>query len=75
MPWSEWQNALGEFRVTSYERMAALSEARGDTARAIAAYEQVAKLWNSADAELQPAVVNARRHALALRAGSKVAAR
>jgi tetratricopeptide (TPR) repeat protein len=74
-PWSEWQNALGEFRVTAYERLGALNEARGDTAKAIAAYDQVAKLWSGADAELQPAVSLARERASTLRAGKRVAAR
>jgi tetratricopeptide (TPR) repeat protein len=74
-PWSEWQNALGEFRVTAYERLGALNEARGDTAKAIAAYDQVTKLWGGADAELQPAVADAREHAVALRAAKRVAAR
>jgi hypothetical protein len=74
-PWSEWQNALGEFRVTAYERLGALNEARGDTAKAIAAYDQVTKLWAGADAELQPAVADAREHAVALRAAKGLAAR
>jgi tetratricopeptide (TPR) repeat protein len=75
-PWSEWQNALGEFRVTSYQRLAALQEARGDTAKAIAAYDRVTTLWGGADRELQPSVADARKHALALRATHRnVAAR
>ena len=67
-PWSEWQNALGEFRPTSYERLAALHEARADTAQAIAAYDKVASLWVTADAGLQPIVLNSRDRATALRA-------
>ncbi|MDB4910412.1 MAG: protein kinase, partial [Gemmatimonadetes bacterium] len=74
-PWSEWQNALGEFRVTAFERLGALNEARGDTAKAIAAYDQVTKLWAGADAELQPVVADARKHAVALRAAKGLAAR
>jgi DNA-binding SARP family transcriptional activator/tetratricopeptide (TPR) repeat protein len=74
-PWSEWQNALGEFRISSYQRLAALHEARGDTAKAIDAYETVAKLWVGADIALQPAVADARRRAMALRAGKRVAVR
>jgi tetratricopeptide (TPR) repeat protein len=74
-PWSEWQNAIGDFRVTSYERLGALNEARGDTARAIAAYDEVAKLWSAADVELQPTVAMARERASSLRAGRRVAAR
>lgn len=74
-PWSEWQNALGEFRVTSYQRLGELNEARGDTAKALAAYDEVVALWSGADAELQPAVAVARNRALALREGKKVAAR
>jgi DNA-binding SARP family transcriptional activator/tetratricopeptide (TPR) repeat protein/TolB-like protein len=74
-PWSEWQNALGEFRVTSYQRMGELNEARGDTAKALAAYDEVAALWDSADTELQPAVAVARKRALALREGKRVAAK
>jgi len=74
-PWSEWQNALGEFRVTSYQRLGALNEARGDTAKALAAYDEVTTLWGGADAELQPAVADARKRAMALRAGKKVAER
>jgi tetratricopeptide (TPR) repeat protein len=66
-PWSEWQNAGGEFRVSSYERLGALREARGDTALAIAAYDKVASLWSDANVELQPLVANARRRAAALR--------
>ena len=67
-PWSEWQNALGEFRPTSYERLAALHKARADTAQAIAAYDKVASLWVTADAGLQPIVLNSRDRATALRA-------
>ena len=74
-PWSEWQNALGEFRVTSYERLGELNEARGDTAKALAAYDKVATLWADADAELQPAVAAARTRAIALREAKKIAAR
>jgi len=74
-PWSEWQNALGEFRVTSYQRMGELNEARGDTAKALAAYDEVATLWDGADTELQPAVEVVRKRALALRGGKRVAAR
>ncbi|HMI56994.1 MAG TPA: hypothetical protein VK511_03015, partial [Gemmatimonadaceae bacterium] len=74
-PWSEWQNALGEFRVTSYQRMAELNEARRDTAKALAAYDEVAALWGGADAELQPAVAVARKRALALREAKRIAAR
>ena len=71
-PWSEWPNALGEFRTTSYQRLAALHEARGDTAQAMAAYEKVATLWADADAELQPIALNARQRAAAMRtAGSR----
>ncbi|MEO6211469.1 MAG: BTAD domain-containing putative transcriptional regulator [Gemmatimonadaceae bacterium] len=66
-PWSEWQNALGEFRPTAYTRLGALSEARGDTAQAIAAYDRLATLWSGADPELRPIVLNARQHAAALR--------
>jgi DNA-binding SARP family transcriptional activator/tetratricopeptide (TPR) repeat protein/TolB-like protein len=65
-PWSEWQNALGEFRPTSYQRLAALHKARGDTAKAIAAYERVVALWGNADPELQPVVTDARRQIAAL---------
>lgn len=65
-PWSEWQNALGDSRVTAYQRLGALHEARGDTAAAIAAYDKVAALWANADAELQPLVADARRHASSL---------
>jgi tetratricopeptide (TPR) repeat protein len=74
-PWSEWQNAIGDFRVTSYLRLGALNEARGDTAKAIAAYDEVSKLWSGADAELQPAVADARAHASSLRAGKRLASR
>ena len=69
-PWSEWQNAIGDFRATSYERVAELSEARGDTAKALAAYDEVVKLWSGADPELQPALAHARSRAISLR-GSK----
>ena len=67
-PWSEWPNALGEFRTTSYQRLGALHDARGDTALAIASYEKVATLWANADAELQPIALNSRQRAAALRA-------
>ncbi len=67
-PWSEWQNALGEFRVTSYARLAALHEARGDTAQAIADYEEVASLWARADPELREILLNSRDHLAALKA-------
>jgi tetratricopeptide (TPR) repeat protein len=74
-PWSEWQNALGEFRTTSYQRLGALRATRGDTAKAIAAYERVIALWSDADPELQPVVSDARRQVTALRSkrGSVVA--
>jgi tetratricopeptide (TPR) repeat protein len=65
-PWSEWQNALGDSRVTAYQRLGALHEARGDTAAAIAAYDEVATLWAHADAELQPLVADAQRRSSAL---------
>ena len=74
-PWSEWQNALGEFRVTSYERRAALHEARGDTAQAIVDYNKVSTLWEHADAALQQIVLNSREHAAGLRSGKRDAAR
>lgn len=74
-PWSEWQNALGDFRVTAYGRLGALHEARGDTAEALAAYDQVVRLWTQADVELQPVVADARRHAASLRAGRTSALR
>jgi DNA-binding SARP family transcriptional activator/Tfp pilus assembly protein PilF/TolB-like protein len=67
-PWSEWQNALGEFRTTAYQRLGALHEVRGDTAQAIAAYDKVVSLWEHADAELQPVVSTSRQHAAAMRA-------
>ncbi|MFI5242760.1 MAG: BTAD domain-containing putative transcriptional regulator, partial [Gemmatimonadales bacterium] len=65
-PWSEWQNSLGDSRVTAYQRLAALHEARGDTAAAIAAYDEVATLWAHADVELQPLVADAQRRSSAL---------
>jgi len=74
-PWSEWQDALGEFRVSAFERLGALNEARGDTVRALAAYDEVTRLWSGADTELQPVVAEAREHASALRAARKVATR
>jgi eukaryotic-like serine/threonine-protein kinase len=67
-PWSEWENALGEFRATAYQRLGALHEARGDTAQAIAAYDKVVWLWANADAELQPVISTSRRRAAAMRA-------
>jgi Tetratricopeptide repeat len=67
-PWSEWHNALGEFRVTAYQRLAALHEARGDTTQAIASYDKMIALWAGADPELQPIVLNSRQHAAAMRA-------
>ncbi|HEY8795052.1 MAG TPA: BTAD domain-containing putative transcriptional regulator [Gemmatimonadaceae bacterium] len=70
-PWSEWPNALGEFRVTAYQRLGALHEARGDTAQAITSYDKVATLWAHADPELQPIVLNSREHATAMRARGK----
>ena len=74
-PWSEWHNALGEFRTTAYDRLASLHEARGDTAQAISAYDTVGSLWKTADAQLQPIVADALRRAAALRAGKKSATR
>ena len=65
-PWSEWQNAEGEFRVTAYQHLARLYEARGDSARAISAYDKVSALWRGADLGLQPQVADARRHAALL---------
>ena len=67
-PWSEWPNALGEFRATAYQRLGALHEARGDTAQAITSYDKVATLWAHADLELQPIVSNSRQRSAALRA-------
>jgi eukaryotic-like serine/threonine-protein kinase len=67
-PWSEWQNALGEFRTTAYQRLGALHEVRGDTAQSIAAYDKVVSLWANADTELQPVVSTSRQHAAAMRA-------
>jgi len=70
-PWSEWQNAGGEYRVSAYARLGALHEARGDTTLALRAYDKVAELWRTADPELQPAVSDARRRATALRGATK----
>jgi tetratricopeptide (TPR) repeat protein len=70
-PWSEWQNAGGEFRVSAYRRLGALYEARGDSALALQAYDKVAELWHSADPELQPVVIDARQHAGALRTNAR----
>ncbi len=67
MPWSEWRNAGGEFRVSAYGRLGALHEGRGEMEAAIHAYDQVVALWGGADAELQPVVADARRRAAALR--------
>jgi DNA-binding SARP family transcriptional activator/Flp pilus assembly protein TadD/TolB-like protein len=70
-PWSEWQNAGGEFRVSAYRRLGALYEARGDSTLALQAYDKVAELWHSADPELQPVVIDARQHAGALRTNAR----
>jgi tetratricopeptide (TPR) repeat protein len=45
----------------TYERLAALHEGRGDTAKAIYYYGKLAELWKDADPELQPRVEAARR--------------
>ncbi|MEP6729118.1 MAG: BTAD domain-containing putative transcriptional regulator [bacterium] len=73
-PWSEWQNAGGEYRVSAYRRLGALHDARGDTALALRAYDKVVDLWSSADAELQPAVTAARQRATSLRAATRTVA-
>jgi len=65
-PWSDWQLTGREARGTTYHRLGSLYEARGDTARAIAAYEAFAALWRTADSALQPEVVDARRRSQAL---------
>ncbi|MEO8562303.1 MAG: BTAD domain-containing putative transcriptional regulator [bacterium] len=70
-PWSEWQNAGGEYRVSAYRRLGALHDARGDTAIAIAAYDKVVDLWSTADPELQSAVADARQRAAALRGATR----
>jgi DNA-binding SARP family transcriptional activator/Tfp pilus assembly protein PilF/TolB-like protein len=70
-PWSEWQNAGGEYRVSAYRRLGALHEARGDTTLALGAYDKVVELWSTADPELQPAVSEARGRAAALRGATR----
>jgi tetratricopeptide (TPR) repeat protein len=45
----------------TYERLAALYEQRGDTAKAIYYYGKLVELWKDADPELQPRVEAARR--------------
>jgi tetratricopeptide (TPR) repeat protein len=73
-PWSDWQLAGGEFRGSAYQRLGALYEARGDAARAIAAYATLADLWSAADSELQPQAADARRRTGALQHARTVAA-
>lgn len=70
-PWSEWPNALGEFRATAYQRLGALHEARGDTAKAVASYDKAASLWLHADPELQPIVLSSRQRSAALRTAGR----
>jgi tetratricopeptide (TPR) repeat protein len=45
----------------TYERLAAMYEQRGDTAKAIYYYGKLVELWKDADPELQPRVEAARR--------------
>jgi tetratricopeptide (TPR) repeat protein len=45
----------------AYERLGALYEQRGDTAKAIYYYSKLVELWKDADPELQPRVEAARR--------------
>ena len=52
----------------TYERLAALYEARGDASKAIYYYGKLVDLWEGADPELQPRVRAARRAIQALSA-------
>jgi tetratricopeptide (TPR) repeat protein len=64
---SEWSPiAYYIWQPLAYHRMAELYEARGDSARAVAAYERFAEIWRDADPVLQPRVIEARRRAAAL---------
>ncbi|MGD8868845.1 MAG: tetratricopeptide repeat protein [Gemmatimonadales bacterium] len=45
----------------TYERLASLYEARGDTQKAIHYYGKLIELWENADPDLQPRVESARR--------------
>jgi tetratricopeptide (TPR) repeat protein len=51
----------GFWLVPTCERLAALYEERGDTAKALHYYGKVIELWQDADPELQPRVEAARR--------------
>ena len=46
--------------VPAYLRLGELYTARGERAKAIAAYERVLNLWKDADPELQPVVRDVR---------------
>jgi hypothetical protein len=50
----------------TYERLASLYEARGDTRKAVCYYGKLIELWETADPELQPRVESARRAIAAL---------
>jgi serine/threonine-protein kinase len=50
----------------AYTRLGELDEARGDRARAAAAYTRFLQLWQGADPELQPVVTQVRRRLAAL---------
>ncbi|UCC83990.1 MAG: hypothetical protein JSW46_03380 [Gemmatimonadota bacterium] len=54
-------HAAARYRPAVYERLGALYEARGDTAKAIHYYGKLVELWEDADPELQPRVEAARR--------------
>jgi tetratricopeptide (TPR) repeat protein len=57
----------GIFLTGSYKRLGELLEAKGDTKRALEAYEQVLRLWKRADPELQPKVSEVRARVERLR--------
>jgi len=60
----------GWFLARAHERLGALYAARGDSAEAGTQLARLARLWAEADEELQPRVVDARRRASELLAGS-----
>ncbi len=54
-------HAASRYLPSAYERLGALYEQRGDTARAINSYAKLVELWKDADPALQPRVAAARR--------------
>jgi tetratricopeptide (TPR) repeat protein len=69
-----WDSRLDEDALPlagAHKRLGELYDAKGDRERAISHLSKFVELWKNADAELQPAVNDAKRRLAKLQAGGK----